>query len=371
MPRTYRSFAVISFLILGAALTVAAVICIELGIGAAASLGYVDMERAMTQHPLYSELVELQKQIQEEEQRWDRYVGQVLATSDPQAYQEWVATLYGSGVSTLQEENHRQIAQRQEKIEAQLAQELERLQQEALTSWEQTQENHRQLFAQKQEELATAIEAELNAEAELVRKSYQREILNLQVELLLQNSLTSQERLEKTAQLEELQDEMQDRLQELSGAYTALLEDRIAELAQQMERDLKSLEDEANNRLEAQIKEAEALAQQELDRYLRAKEESMVAALTTREETLARMQGPLLDTLIQQGLVSEQSRQMQSFIEGELQTKAQRLLETIHGDIQAAATQVAQRQRLQVVLTDSEFSEDLIDVTDSVIDAMR
>ncbi len=336
----------------------------------AGGVGYVDIAAAMQRHSLYPKLKRVQTQLQTETSRWDNYVAQVLADMDPAAYQEWAGSLQSDQTEALQDQVAADIERYTGSVQTELEKTEKSIAAEAEKQWESTKQAQAAKVREKQEALAKQLETELNEKADSLKTRYQKKILNLQVELVLAR-LSSAEREEKAEQLRTLQAEMEQEVSELNNHYNALLDEKTKQVAADYEKELKSIEAKINRDVQQQLDAARRQAESNLNRYVKVKEDALTAAMTGREQTLSRIDGALAQSLVDEGVVSSQTVQMQKSIEHDLKRQVESLEETIMADVKEAAARVAGQRRLQAVLADGEMALDQVDVTDAVIQKMN
>lgn len=334
------------------------------------AIGYVDIDKAVKAHPLYPKLQEVQNQLTQEQERWDRFVDKVMAQFDPSGYTERLARLHVSQIEALESQIGQDIQRYREKLQAELAEREKSITEKAEQEWENRRESLKKELRENQQRLQDDMNRRLNEEADAVRNRYQKQILNLQVELIL-GRLSNERKQDKLGKLQNVQAELEGHLKKLVDEYNTELETEQKRLQQLFEERLEKAREEISQKAEREVAEARRQAEASFQRYVSGKKEAMASVIEDRENRLSRLEMFLSEDVGEHGGAWSQVVQMQKKIEQDLIAQEDSLLQTIMFDVKAASQKVAADLGLEAVLTEEQFSAKAADVTAPVIQVMK
>lgn len=314
------------------------------------AVGTLNVKAAMQLHPKYSELQTVKKKLLVYEQNWSDYI-QLLAR---QAAVDGIKSPFlerligfdeAATVQQMVQEARQDRIEYQEKLSRQLDEEIEKL-----------REDLGKEFAQQ---------------AEKLEKEAKREILNRQIELAMLS---------------------------LTQAEAEALAHEIAQIQAKLESDLAKLEDEADGRLEAEIRRVQEAAAEKLaayDRVLTARLERGLKALQEEAEERAVSEDSREEKdstglagmawahglgdkyqLNTKGVDALEAHYLQELARAEEEiepvwARYNELYEEILKDLQTAAAQVGRASGLSVILDEDRAEIQGVDITNQVLDILR
>lgn len=239
--------------------------------------GYVDLEKAVTSHPLWSELVKVRGQMEAAKARWQKTVDGFAVME--QAYSSHVASIAEDAAKLA--DIQQQYDNNGEPFDEMLQDSLKKYEEDILAEAEEAIQNRaRELRARLDSEVFEAegrMLGEMREFQDKITKEYYLTLVNLQLKLQLGKHTEEQEK------------ELKDKIAAIEGEMRARIEDKRRELSEQHEAFVKQRESEVAAELAAYQDKVMAEARQKIEA-----EEARVAAELSRN--MATMTERLKDT---------------------------------------------------------------------------
>lgn len=335
------------------------------------SIGYVDVERAMRVHPLWAELEAVEKEMADTRSDWNKYLSTSMYYSQPEEFLEMMGELKSGQMEALRDQVEAEIARETARRQAELDKQEQEILKAAEAEVRKVQEEAKDRMQKDLDKLAKQLEKDMNTEANAVREKYQKDMLDIQVELAL-GKLSEESRKSKLQRLAGLQSELDKRLQEIERGYNRRLEEEKERLEKELQAEVAKKTEQISDKARSEAEHLRHAYTQELSEFVAAKESALQRMMQERDEFSFSS-----DELFLAGRkpteigIPSDAVKMQDEVMSELARRRDALHEAITEDIKSAATRLAEEHGMEAVVAQDEVTLGGVDVTELVINKLK
>lgn len=334
--------------------------------------GVIDLPTVRQQHPKYSMVTQLKKQIQDysnekssQQDEWKRAQDQI----DNQ-YTELNNQLI-SQVEEIRDQYQQKIVVKTEELQQELTRFEEQIWNDALNRMKQKKEDMQEMaegmvsrkYEQQMETLAE-MEEELS-------KEYSHQILNLRLKLSMVE-LTEEEQKKYKEEADELQLEWDQKLDEAKAKLEAEVNTYIENKQIELDKELQDYQAQENQAVEKAREEKRQELDLELQAYIQQMEDMMKTEIQQKQDKLEEQaNNGLLKAKEDMQSELQNSEQLLTTKAEEAQRELEKMQAEIDEEIRATVTELAQEQDIDVVLVDVRVNVRAVNLTEQVIEKLN